>query len=137
MNKQRGFVLGIQMYVYIAIAVAVLAAAGYLKYQFSHLQSENAILTQNNAVLKDNLSKAEQVNKEADVTIKQLQQDRTDADKALNDLRLQKQRDNKELSSLRDFISVQRKDPTQDGQVSPILKSTIRSIQNSRKGAQK
>jgi Tfp pilus assembly protein PilN len=137
MNKQKGFVLGIQMYVYIAIAVAVLAGVGYLKYQFSHLQSENAILTQNNATLKDNLSKAEQVNKEADVTIKQLQQDRTDADKALNDLRIQKQRDNKELSSLRDFISVQRKDPTQDGQVSPILKSTIRSIQNSRKGATK
>ena len=137
MNKQKGFVLGIQMYVYIAIAVVVLAGVGYLKYQFNHLQSENAILTQNNAVLKDNLSKAEQVNKEADMTIKQLQQDRAEADKALNDLRIQKQRDNKELSSLRDFIGVQRRDPTQDGQVSPILKSTIRSIQNSRKGAAK
>lgn len=137
MNKQNGFVAGIQMYMYIAIAVVIVAGISYLKYQFNHLQSENAILTQNNAVLKDNLSKAEQVNKAADITIKQLQQDRADADKALNDLRIQKQRDNKELSSLRDFITVQRKDPTQDGQVSPILKSTIGSIQNSRKGVQK
>lgn len=137
MDKQNGFLQGIQLYIGIAIVAVVLGLAYGIYHKISVLQEENKTLTENNKILKDNLSEAEALNKEAAQTIKQLQADAEASNKALDDLRIQKQRDNKELSTLRGVIGKQRGNPQFDGTVSPVLKNTIDSIQTSRKGVKK
>ena len=121
--KQNGFILpNLNMY---------LAGATYLKIKFNNLQDEKAALTQKVSVLEAENAQLFETNKKNALVIEQMQLDKKNADKIVSDFRIQKARDNAELTALRN--SVIKVDPAQNGKVSAVLKQTISALQDARK----
>lgn len=130
--KQNGFILpNLNMYLAIGVVVAILAGATYLKIKFNNLQDEKAALTQKVSVLEAENAQLFETNKKNALVIEQMQLDKKNADKIVSDFRIQKARDNAELTALRN--SVIKVDPAQNGKVSAVLKQTISALQDARK----
>lgn len=94
------------------------------------LTTDNTILIQNNGILKKNqevLVTANQTNYE---TVKKLDIERAQAKAAIASLAAANQRKQDALNALNEKISMMAKDPKNDGTVSPVLRETIRSIQD-------
>ena len=137
--NQKGFLIpNLNLYLGIAAAVVILGGAAAIKFKFDALQRDNAELTQKVTVLSAENATLTETNKQNAAVIEQMKVDKAKIDKALSDLRIQKSRDNAELSGLRhtiqDLIKV---DPASNGPVSPVLKQTINMLQESRKPAPK
>ena len=130
--KQNGFILpNLNMYLAIGVVVAILAGATYLKIKFNNLQDEKAALTQKVSVLEAENAQLFETNKKNALVIEQMQLDKKNADKIVSDFRIQKARDNAELSALRNAVI--QVDPAQNGKVSAVLKQTISALQDARK----
>lgn len=131
MKYQRG-ILEMQTGL-IALAIgAVLVGGVWLK--IASLNSTISDLKTTNKNLADENAQLVLSNETNVKTIESLKTQKKDIEKALDDLRIQKARDNKELSKLRgDIDTIVKADPTKNGTVSPILKDTINIIQNSHK----
>lgn len=137
--NQKGFLIpNLNLYLGIAAAVVILGGAAVIKFKFDALQRDKAELTQKVTVLSAENAALTETNKQNAAVIEQMKVDKAKIDKALSDLRIQKSRDNAELSGLRhtiqDLIKV---DPASNGPVSPVLKQTINMLQESRKPAPK
>ena len=137
--NQKGFLIpNLNLYLGIAAAVVILGGAAVVKFKFDALQRDKAELTQKVTVLSAENATLTEANKQNAAVIEQMKADKAKIDKALSDLRIQKSRDNAELSGLRhtiqDLIKV---DPATNGPVSPVLKQTINKLQESRKPAPK
>jgi predicted RNase H-like nuclease (RuvC/YqgF family) len=127
----------------VVIALAAVAISGTLYYihhlrtqvatleeQKNTLEANNKILQENNIVLKDNAMKFSEANQTNLGTVKSLLSERAAAQKVINDLALASQNDKKVIASLNGKIDDMLKDPKNDGAVAPVLRETIRGVQN-------
>jgi hypothetical protein len=97
------------------------------------LTTNNKILQKNNEILKDNSIKFAKANEVNASTVKSLLAERQDSIKLIADLALSKQKNLEQIATLNSDIDAMIKDPKNDGPVAPVLKETVRAIQNSRK----
>jgi hypothetical protein len=131
-----------------AVVVALaLTAIGGTVYYIHHLKSEvaaleadkntlevnNKILQENNTVLKDNELKFTNANETNLRTVKSLITERAASQKVINDLAVAAQSDKQVIAGLNGKIDSMLKDPKNDGIVAPVLRETVRSIQNNRR----
>jgi hypothetical protein len=130
----------------VVVAVAAIAISGTV-YYIHHLKTEiitleadkntlevnNKILQENNIVLKDNAIKFSSANETNLGTVKSLLSERAASQKVINDLAVAAQNDKKVITGLNGKIDEMLKDPKNDGIVSPVLRETVRSIQNNRR----
>jgi cell division protein FtsB len=100
--------------------------------QIVQLKTDNAILTDNNAVLKDNMKKLATANFTNWQTAQSLIADREKASTAISNLAAASLHDKKTLDRLNQKITDMLKDPKNDGAVAPVLREIIREIQKER-----
>jgi len=130
----------------IIITIVILLAAGSLWYVHSlrsdiqELTSTNSILTtnnktltDNNKTLKDNLTVVSSANNENLKTVDQLKSERADAQRAIDKLNTLSKNDKVALNVLSNRVDELIKNPLNDGALSPVLKETMRGIQDNRK----
>lgn len=97
------------------------------------VMATNKVLSQNNDVLKDNISVLNSANTTNLSTIQQLLNERAEALKAINNLASSTANDRQTIVKLNKKLEQLLSDPKNDGIVSPALKETVREIQNTRK----
>lgn len=135
----------IQWVVMIGVGLLFTAAAssfGYaylMKREVQRLNTEqgitlaaNAILEKNAETLTENNNTLREANSTNLRTIEDLLNERKDATKIIAMLSDMNARDKNAANALRKSLAEMAKDPTNDGSIAPILRETIRNIQNER-----
>ena len=130
----------------ILIGAAVVAVSGGLWYvhnlktEVVKLTAEKTALVEANKMLqvnidtvKENATKFSDANNANLGTIKSLLAERSASQKVIADLATTAKSDKEKISKLNANIDLLLKDPANDGIVSPVLRETIRSIQNNRR----
>lgn len=122
-------------------AAGVLAIAiwiGVLRHQVNNLREDNAILTTNNKVLQDNndtlkgnLETAIKANEENVKTIESLKKERQAAVDSVVALTKKQKSNAATIGQLQAQLAEMRKDEENNGPLAPVLRETIRGIQNS------
>lgn len=125
----------------LAIALA-LATFGFISKSVQLVASEHKVaglevtvkqLQTDNAILKKNVETITKVNETNVETNKKLLQERADAQAAIANLAKQKASNKKQLDAANAKIDELLKDPKNNGAVSPVLRETIRGIQEKTK----
>ena len=104
-----------------------------LETEKAALISSNKILQSNNDILKENSQRFATANESNLSTVKALINDRAVSQKIINDLATAAARDKSQIDGLNTKLQDMLKDPKNDGTLAPVLKETIRNIQNARK----
>lgn len=117
------FSASFRMYATIAIIAVVVLAAGGLYWKFSSMQSTIEKIEKQNKELENDKAVLSKVNSENQITIEKMKQDVIDRDKAVNDFRIQKARDDKKLNDLGILISKYGKN--EDGPIAKVLRDAI------------
>ncbi len=120
------------------VAASIIGYVAYNRHTIKTLRSENVVLTQNNKTLqenvdtvKDNLSKTEKANAALLGTIGDLQKERDSAKAAVEALNKEKKSNTKVIGDLQKALDKLKKDPANNGPLAPVLRETIRGIQES------
>jgi hypothetical protein len=136
---------GAQIRLAIAAVVITIAAgvAYYIHYQSgkietlqtekAELQTNNKTLIDNNAILKSNLAQLNTVNDTNAQTIQSLLTERVSAQKAITALANASAANKQVISGLNKRLADIIKDPKNDGVLAPVLRETIRDIQDTRR----
>jgi chromosome segregation ATPase len=125
----------------IASGVGLYFYVGHLKSQVATLEVSNKTLEENNKILqvnvdtlKSNQIKLSDANETNLGTIKSLTDERADAQKVIDTLSLAAQSNSANAKKLKQKIADLMKDPkTNDAVVAPVLRETVRDIQNNRR----
>jgi uncharacterized protein HemX len=100
-----------------------------VKAESAALRQNISTLTQNVAVLQFNYLECQSANSENSETIDNLLKERTESQAAIMSLASQKESDLKKIASLQSTVDQLRKDPKNNGALAPVLRETIRQIQ--------
>ena len=95
----------------------------------NQLSTDNTTLKNNNKILKDDLQAAIDVNKTTVDANNKLLQERKDAQTAINNLAAANAKSKAELDKAKQKIEQMLKDPKNNGPIAPVLRETIRDIQ--------
>lgn len=113
---EKGFIVGgLQFYGMLALVITLVGGFGYARIQ--SLKNANRQLEAQAVMLQ-------QVNADNLRVLNQIKLDKAKADKLLGDLRVQRQKDNKELTGLKASLT------NVTSKADPALLDTIRSIQS-------
>ena len=120
----------------IAAVVGFVGWSWWTHNQLEKARADNAVLKQNVETLngnvktlQDNYLTCQNANATNADTIAALQKERDDAKTAVDRLASQRQRDQQRIGSLQDQINKMKQDPANNGPVAPVLRETIRGIQ--------
>jgi hypothetical protein len=102
----------------------------------SDLEAANKIFQVNNDILKDNQSKCVAANTVSQNTTKALISERKDATAAITALAAAALSDKETIAKLSAQATSSLTDPKNDGPVAPVLRETVRGIQDSRRVVQ-
>jgi len=130
--KQLGF-FGFT-FILIVVILACLGGAGlWVKTKINVLENEKLTLqVQNEQLVADN-ARVLEVNKNNTFIIEQLNKDKERGNQIVTELKAQRKKDATTLANLRKSIrDIIKNDPSQDGEVSPVLKQTLQSILDNR-----
>jgi hypothetical protein len=130
--KQLGF-FGFT-FILIVVILACLGGAGlWVKTKINVLENEKLTLqVQNEQLVADN-ARILEVNKNNVFIIEQLNKDKDRGNKIVTELKAQRKKDAMTLANLRKSIrDIIKNDPSQDGEISPVLKQTLQSILDNR-----
>lgn len=118
------------------VAASVIGWVTYTRHTIKSLRADNIVLVQNNKVLqenvdtvKDNLAKTEKANGVLLSTIGDLQKERDNAKAAADALSKEKKSNTKVIGDLQKQLEKLKKDPVNNGPLAPVLRETIRGIQ--------
>lgn len=101
--------------------------------QVSKLEADNKILQANIDVMRQNMKTLADANQANLDTIQKLIEERSGAQQVIGNLANMTAKDKQTIASLNKRLNDLAKDPKNDGIVSPVLKETIRGVQQSRK----
>lgn len=131
-TKQRLKQLGFFGFTFILIVVilACLGGAGlWVKTKINALENEKLELKVANEQLVAENARFLEINKNNEFVISQLKKDKERGDKIVTELRAARQKDATTLNGLRTSIrKIIKNDPSQDGELSPVLKKTLQGI---------
>lgn len=96
------------------------------------LAEQNEILVKNNGILKQNQIALEDANKQTYAALLALKAERKKAQAAIAEMARERKRTSQAMEELQAKIDEMRKDPNNNGPVAPVLRETIREIQNAR-----
>jgi hypothetical protein len=99
----------------------------------NELRAENLTLKHNANVLSGNIDVLQKVNSGNIETIRRLTQERSDSKKAIESLSQRAANDELAINMMSDRIKEMLNNPKNDGEVAPILKETIKAVQQERK----
>lgn len=119
----------------VAIILLVAAALGYVGYQHHQISVAKKELTEAVSArdaANEARDKAIAVAKANDETIKQLAQEKKDAESALNELAARNRLDAATIAAMSAAIKAQAANPANQVQLSPVLKQIISDIQAER-----
>jgi len=126
-----------------AVIVAALGGIWYVKNlqgdvkkledQVTSLTASNKILQENNDVMKSNQDKLSSANETNLSTIKDLEAEREASLKAIEDLSNTAKSNKALIAKLSGGIVKMKQDPKNDGPVAPVLRETVREVQNNRR----
>lgn len=121
---------GIGLYFYI----------GHMKTEIANLKEDNNVLVMNNKILQENVTLLKDAantfqasNQTNEATVQNLLVERTQAVKAIETLAIQQKNNKIVITSLSNKINELLKDPKNDGPVAPVLRETVRGVQNNRR----
>lgn len=100
-----------------------------LREDITTLETNNATLKQNTDILRANYLTCSTTNQTNAATIEALKAERQDAVDALAALAKERQKDANRIARLNTLIDNLRNNPTNNGPVAPVLRETIRAIQ--------
>lgn len=127
----------------------IISAAGAFWYKMNSLEKEivklqeanvaltvnNQLLTSNNETLKSNTLVLQEANETNSKTVAALVDERESAQRAVNTLAAIDARNKAALAAARTKLATLSKDPLNDGPVAPVLRETIKAIQQDRGAA--
>lgn len=116
----------------IAVMLSVLGFLGYQHHQISAARADLAAAVLARDAANEARDKAIAVAQANDATVKQLQQEKRDAEAALNELAARKKLDDATIAALSAAIKAQATNPANQVQLSPVLKQIITDIQAER-----
>ncbi len=101
--------------------------------QKAKLELDNVTLKSNNVTLKSSIEVLQFANRENQITIQKLLEERKDAKLALENLAQKSANDAASIEMMNSRIKELLRDPKNDGEVAPVLRETINNIQKMRK----
>ena len=139
-SQAKLIVVALSLGAVIASGVGLYFYVSHLKTSVAELQADNKTLEENNRILQVNVDtlKNNQIaltgaNSENIKTIDKLRVERKDAQRVIDTLSAEKQSSAEDILKLKKKIADMLKDPKNDGIVSPVLRETVRDIQNNRR----
>jgi uncharacterized protein HemX len=127
---------GVGLYLYVESLHGQITTAQEQKQQaeddLKKVEENNAILKGNFDVLIDNNKRVVDASNETLKSARQLIADRSASEKAITQLAAESMNDKKKIDDLSNQLSSLLKDPKNDGPTAPVLKETVRNIQNAR-----
>lgn len=124
-----GIVMGAAVIGFVWWIIWMVGELGDRKEKITALETNVETLTKNTDILRQNYLTCQSANSTNADTIAALQQERDDAEAAVKALAEQKAKDDWYIDQLEDRIGIQRRDPTQNGPLAPVLRDTIKEIQ--------
>ena len=125
-----------KMYALLAVGAAVAITVGWLFYQNVSLKDDLVRSKQDIIQLQANLNSAIAANKENEATIDALQLEKALINESLKSLEEARRRDSQVIGTLSATIRAQAANPANQVPLSPVLKDTVREIQQQRQRRQ-
>lgn len=125
-----------KMYALLAVVAAVAITVGWLFYQNVSLKDDLVQSKQDIIQLQANLNSAIAANKENEATIDALQLEKALINESLKSLEEARRRDSQVIGTLSATIRAQAANPANQVPLSPVLKDTVREIQQQRQQRQ-
>jgi hypothetical protein len=97
------------------------------------LRAENTVLKNNIEILKENIEVLQESNRKNIVVIEKLTIERKEAKKIIDRLSQNRMNDQMSIRIMSDKIKEMLKEAGNDGEVAPVLRETVKNIQESRK----
>ncbi len=122
-------VIGIALMAFVWWIVWMVGELGDRAEKITALEANVKTLGSNTDTLRQNYLTCQSANSTSAETIDALIAERNDAKAAVDALAAQKVKDDWYIDQLEDRIGIQRRDPTQNGPLAPVLRDTIKEIQ--------
>lgn len=124
-----GAIAGIAVVAFAWWIVWMVGELGDRAEKITLLEANVKTLETNTDTLRQNYLTCQSANSTNSETIESLITERDDAKKAIEALAIQKAKDDWYIDQLEDRIGIARRDPSQNGPLAPVLRETIRELQ--------